>query len=391
MKEVLSKITQKPTLLDQGPTQSPLQECLEQLSMSNRRLAAHLPDMQSSALPTIAENHGCLEFRMMIESSAKDAADVTCIRVTGFKHVCRCERTVYLDKEIFGHSSSSTSDMNTPPSTANVAVAGKMENRRLQHVSVEIRSAESLSDQANLLLDSLSIESCRERDEDGFVGGGIIPLTVQQFGRVSNPMTQGVLLKHITADLDQRMRLEMAFHLSSVIILLASNNLPQPSWDCWAIAFEQGVTKGCYAICLKADKPRSDAIIGSQKHDSEKFAVMAQDLTLTLLGMRLTELALGQTLAEVRLANSYIFAEAKTHDLDILDLLTVKRVLSQRLMRAKVGAFYEDVVTICIHQQYRSKNSSNIQRLSSTDKSFLEDAAITILHPLYREICKYFE
>lgn len=215
---------------------------------------------------------------------------------------------------------------------------------------------------------------------------------MQASAELTTPVTLGDLLGRSSVDQDSRMRLNIAFHLSSAVILLASqrNRSRFSKWNHWTAAFERDLQKDRCAVYLIADHGSIGNDNRPQDGDSA-FAIMARTATLTLLGLRLAELALGQTLAEVRSADAYLLSDVKADDVDMLDLLTVKRLLAQHRIRDKVGQLYESVVTICIYQQYRLRKSGSIKQLDPNDDSFLENAAVSILQPLYQEICESFE
>ncbi|KAK3318120.1 hypothetical protein B0H66DRAFT_225769 [Apodospora peruviana] len=114
---------------------------------------------------------------------------------------------------------------------------------------------------------------------------------------------------------------------------------------------------------------------------------------LTRLGFKLTELAMGSSLREIREKDLKQLAPVLTDqagtaiDQDTLDLSTCFRLLDSGLIARTESQSYEAVVRACLKHQYRDRQKAGVKGLDSDDpKSFFDNVEEAIITPLY-EAC----
>ena len=118
--------------------------------------------------------------------------------------------------------------------------------------------------------------------------------------------------------------------------------------------------------------------------------MLAEQPVLTKLGFALIELALGQTLEDMKEdTRSYWGLGDRRIDDDSMNFSTAKRLLKSGKIREEATRDYEDVVRACISYQYPDKEGNN-RSLLLKDDSFSDNARDAILSPLFH-VWKQFE
>ena len=257
------------------------------------------------------------------------------------------------------------------------------------HISVSVQNLDKPRDACSS--SSASHKRCdvshiTKPDEDGTAFRLEIEDTTLPFGAIGF----GDLLVRRRASLGQKERMELAFRLSLAVLLLwgpscAGNS---PKWKDWTVWFDPDDEDGVPSPYLS---PKSQ--LGQESRDEKitsgtKFPLFAREAPLSLLGIRLIELAFGQTFAEVRRDHMNLLSREEEQDRDLIDLLAAKKLVSLNRIGQKFGQSFEDVVNVCLNQQYRERKGARIMELNLQDQSFLERAAVSILLPLYHEMRK---
>jgi hypothetical protein len=204
-------------------------------------------------------------------------------------------------------------------------------------------------------------------------------------------MSLGDLMGHRNL-LDHRQRMELSFRLSSAVLQLSPKDDPlwiDDSWtlDDWFIAVRGERENEALSLFVRR---RLSSLQPPAKKDPV-WSIIARDPILAKLGIHLTELALGRSLPDIRHEEPDLL---RTNDLqfsdpDLLNLLTVRRLLTLRIISQRVSADFQDVVSACINQQFRDRRHARIKELDRGDPAFLANATVAILVPLYHEVYKY--
>ena len=120
------------------------------------------------------------------------------------------------------------------------------------------------------------------------------------------------------------------------------------------------------------------------------WPIIADQPVLTKLGFALIELALGQTLEDMKEdTRSYWGLGDRRIDDDSMNFSTAKRLLKSGKIREEATRDYEDAVKACISHQYPDKEGNN-RSLLLKDDSFSDNARDAILSPLFH-VWKQFE
>jgi hypothetical protein len=202
----------------------------------------------------------------------------------------------------------------------------------------------------------------------------------------------GDLLGHRNV-LDRRQRMELSFRLSTAVLQLSSTPWVEESWtlDDWFIAVRGDRENEALSLFVRRKFHQSQ---DPSKMPSKEpaWSIIAREPVLARLGVHLTELALGRNLVEIRREEPGLLRDGdlKISDHELLDLLTVRKLLSLRVIAQRVSAEFQDVVSACINQQYRDRRQARIQELDVKAPSFLEHATAAILVPLYHEAHKCY-
>lgn len=192
-------------------------------------------------------------------------------------------------------------------------------------------------------------------------------------------------------------RLEFAFRLSAFLLRLSATPWVDNSrpWNNWDISIGHMDEKAPYSQRSGRDFYSLQVSINKASDSVPPPQGLARQLTLTKIGIILIEVAYGQSLTEIRqqspdlLVGTALNEHEQGIDQYLLDFLTAKQLLSSRRIRNAFGIDFEDAVGACIYRQYQEFRSLAIKELDMTQESFLEDAKLAILAPLYREILKY--
>lgn len=205
----------------------------------------------------------------------------------------------------------------------------------------------------------------------------------------------GDMLKRRGSVIDQKKRIELAFRLSFALLILSGIKWAQHSseWVNWAVSFDADEGDELSTFFLSPGHGHEIESSGEDHLSQTIFLVLNREPVLVRLGICLIELALGQTLADIRKDDHNLWGEHEHagYDLESLDLLTAKRLISARRIRQEVSKEFEGVVIACVDQQYRELKGARIKTLHPPDDFFLERATAAILLPLYEELRKSFE
>jgi len=191
--------------------------------------------------------------------------------------------------------------------------------------------------------------------------------------------------------LDHRKRMELAFRLSSAVLQLSSTPWADGLWtlDDWFVAADSEREDEALSLFVhrKLHSPQ-DSTKTSLKDPA--WQIIAREPVLARLGIHLTELALGRSILEIRREEPSLLRDddSKIFNPELLSLLTVRRLLTLRVITQRVSANFQDVVSACINQQYRDRRQAGIKELDTRDPAFPERASTAILAPLYQEVRK---
>ncbi|WYZ42117.1 hypothetical protein EsH8_V_001012 [Colletotrichum jinshuiense] len=199
------------------------------------------------------------------------------------------------------------------------------------------------------------------------------------------------------ANLDRKRRMELALQLSLAVIQLASTPWIDDSWtwDSWAIAAGRNSHRSGMPLLFCRRFNSSGAPSETQPPSSTVWSILSRGPVLARLGLCLVELAFGQRLSEIRRESA-----AKHHlgegagsdnefDADLLDFITAKQLLSSQRIRHQLGEPFEDAVRACIHQQFRVEKTGVVFELNQQDPSFLQNATLSIISPLWSQLDRY--
>lgn len=199
------------------------------------------------------------------------------------------------------------------------------------------------------------------------------------------------------ANLDRKRRMELALQLSLAVIQLASTPWIDDSWtwDSWAIAAGRNSHRSGMPLLFCRRFNSSGAPSETQPPSSTVWSILSRGPVLARLGLCLVELAFGQRLSEIRRDSA-----ARNHlgegtgsddeiDADLLDFITAKQLLSSQRIRHQLGEPFEDAVRACIHQQFRVVKTGVVFELNQQDPSFLQNATLSIISPLWSQLDRY--
>jgi hypothetical protein len=192
-------------------------------------------------------------------------------------------------------------------------------------------------------------------------------------------------------------RMELAFRLSFAILQLCKTPWIDDSWAwndvCVSQAEENGgiikfsiifIPQEFYSVHHPADN------VSTVNSINTVFSIIQDQLFLTKLGFALIELALGQTLEEMKgETKRYWKLDDTPYDDNIINLLTARRLLETGKIRQEAMRDYENAVRACITHRYPSREGIN-KALLRTDPLFLHDVEEAIISPLFH-VWKLFE
>ncbi|KAH8682293.1 hypothetical protein BX600DRAFT_39658 [Xylariales sp. PMI_506] len=392
--EVLAKLRHKTTIPRGQQPNASFQKRLDELSTVNRRLAAYLLDRQL-LLPLASDTKDILDFRLFIPQHRDDPTEV--LQVTGGRYTCACQDGLLASAIDSVHHPSSSYRGNNSKSDNGINNSAVLLQRSYGHISISINSLqESEGNIWSVKGIRSAIGSASEREEFQInrvavdSDSKVFVLTIKQIQAPPNSVSFEELLSGRAIAVDQKRRMELAFQLSSSVILLWTSHWLEVAryWKDWTASFsidEDG------DVCNIFLSPKSRPINPATRLRPEPMSVLTREPILTRLGLRLIELAFGRTLSELKREDgSMAQTEEEQRDQDVSDLLVAKRLLALRRICAEFGPNFESVVNICINQQYREYKGASIKELSFGDQSFLESAAVTILLPLYETVRRNF-
>lgn len=200
------------------------------------------------------------------------------------------------------------------------------------------------------------------------------------------------LIQDRTPLLDTRKRLALAYRLSSAVLQYIHTPWADRSWrpQDWLVGLDRSGKDGLPVVFLNRQISASQEPIKPNKSGSA-WEVVSREPILAQLGIALAELALGRSLSVVRREQPELMDKelGKAYDLNFLDLLTTRKILSLGYIAQAISQPFEDVVSACVTQQYRDGYDAGVKELDTKEPSFLERATAAILHPLYLEGRKY--
>lgn len=368
---MLTKLKRKPKLSRESFPETPLHKCLYDISKANRSLEAHLGNSHA-ILPAAGDFQTSLDFRLFRHLSVGQRTN--CFKITGDSLVCACKKPV---------SGAITHSGHTP---SNVA-AGL--HQRFGPISVSTSNSEKIGENiAFLTRDDFPAANSHEGSDKN---EQTIRLTVSESNLPPAAIGLGRLISRDGPSLDPRRRMELAFRLSSAVLFLWKfpNEFSSSRWKDWAVSFDPEHVDSLPSFYLSPSSPFDHESLDGTTVPETTFSILSREPALTLLGLRLIELAFGQSLAGLSQRDPRLLPEEETRDKDSRDLVIAKRLLASHRIRERFGRAYESVVAVCLNHQYRARKGASIKELSLQDQSFLKPAAVTILLPLYEEVRKY--
>ncbi|KAH8649069.1 hypothetical protein BX600DRAFT_109902 [Xylariales sp. PMI_506] len=385
--EVLAKLKRtKVTTFRRVVPKTQLQEHLDEISRINRRLDTYLIDGRV-LLPRGLELHGTLEFRLLqLQQRGKS---VEGFQIEGPHRVCNCDQAAYSRLQGLG--------MTSPMSPG--ATGGPLWQQTYEGIYASARSLRP-DEEGSLMNQNMSPNSnrkqrdgSRHRHSDSFKEDHkLFLLFIKERAADRKVITIEELIQRPDDVVDRRLRMILASRLAFAVILLWTSR-PLQSWQKsgrWLAYFDETQRLPYSTFFLSppdGDKPGSDAW---SEQSPDWFSLVNKEPVLARLGLRLIELVMGQTLAELRQEHFKASADGddEESDSELLDLLTAKKLLAYHRIRHEVSRAFEGVVAACIEQQYREFKSGDIKELSFEDPLFLKNATAAILLPLYQETGK---
>lgn len=200
------------------------------------------------------------------------------------------------------------------------------------------------------------------------------------------------LIQGPTPLLDMRKRLALAYRLSSAVLQYSHTPWADRSWkpQDWLVGLDKSKKDGLPVVFLNRQISPCQEPVKSNKSGSA-WEVASREPILAQLGIALAELALGRSLSDVRREEPELMDRelGKTYDVNLLDLLTARKILSLGYIAKAISQPFEDVVSACVTQQYRDGYDAGVKELDTKEPTFLERATAAILQPLYLEGRKY--
>lgn len=348
-----------------------LQKRVDELSRVNKRLATYL-ESQQIHLPLVNESPTTLDFKL--SASQNHIEPVTCFRISGGACACACQQS-------FSNTTIYDANRSSGP-TASPSTTSDGQQNVLSHISVQVRhtsggthatprkSYETSSSGQNRVIKAINLQLNQSE----------LPATAISI--------QDLIAHHIF-DFEWAQRLELAFRLSSAVLLLSSSPWPTNSMKRHDLTISLADHKKgeAYDLFLAFDAQNGEKTIDLERSSKAMLAIVTRNPILSLLGMNLVELAFGRTLNDIRQQDASL-SDLTGGSSDLLNLLAAKRLVNLGRIGEEFGANFEAVVSTCLNQQYRESKGKQIRDLDSEDPSFLESAALSILLPLYAEYRK---
>lgn len=394
LQEVLAKFRRTTSLARAVLPKNPLQKRLDDLSRVNKRLTAYL--LQSpTPVAFVREPHAALDFELWLQKQGEEPSSAA-LRIANDRHLCAFQETVAKDTTQ-GDCRSFSFDKDVPPSCWDCKEDLTSLYQKSGHISIQsfkhqYESSGLVQDGCCIVEEPASKQRSPRQDNNKktfrvAIKDTTLPSAATNFG--------DLILQHSTK-FDSRRRMELAFRLSSAVLLAYTSPLiPNSSkWKDWVVSFDLDQDDLCH-LYISPDLHAEEQEISGNVDEMNAWKSIGREPILTLLGMRLTELAFGRTLAELRRETDGLLhresEEESENDDDrkMLDLMTAKRLLALHRIGDESGQNFEDVVNVCLNQQYRQQKGACITELKLQEKSFLEHAAVAILLPLYEEAHRY--
>lgn len=197
------------------------------------------------------------------------------------------------------------------------------------------------------------------------------------------------LIQDRTPLLDTRKRLALAYRLSSAVLQFSHTPWADRSWnpEDWLVGLDRSGKD--LPVVYRQITPCQEPI--PPNNPGSAWEVASREPILAQLGIALAELALGRSLSDVRREDPGLMDKEliKAHDLNLLDLLTTRKILSLGYIALAISPSFENVVSACVTQQYRDGYDAGVKELDTKEPTFLERATTAILQPLYLEVRKY--
>lgn len=321
-----------------------------------------------------------LDFRVLHQKHPDKFAEA--FEVIGGRYDCTCTETLFSNSQLTSLNEGAARDV------VESLNAGMSRQERSKHAYVSIHKLYKKSEAIVNFLDVDSPASGTDKPMDAS-HRDTIKKEIRLVVRDSRPPQDAISLDElIESEINSgwAQRMELAFRLSAAVILLWKSPSVRSSmkWRDWTIFIGAQQANGTYRLSIGPKIRSEEELLERQRNSHTVFAILARDPVLTLLGLRLLELAFGQTLKEMRQEDAN-FIHGEERDPDLLDLLTAKRLLGLGRIGRQCGQDFESVINACLTQQYREPNSGQIKYLSLENDSFLESATVTILLPLFKE------
>ncbi|KAK3368626.1 hypothetical protein B0H63DRAFT_488832 [Podospora didyma] len=201
------------------------------------------------------------------------------------------------------------------------------------------------------------------------------------------------LTKRRNTILDQKMRMEIAFRLSSAVLQFANTPLIDHSWtlEDWAVAFDDQEDEAPNVFLRRSLNGPQKSAMKKEGPVESAWSIVAREPILTKLGLSLIELGLGRRLSDIYHEEPGLLRkdDMREFDSDSWNVFTARRLLSLGLIAQRISPDFQDVVSACVNQQYRDGRDAKVKELDTQEQFFLEHATVAILMPLYQEVRKY--
>ncbi|KAI1872460.1 hypothetical protein JX265_005340 [Neoarthrinium moseri] len=377
--EVLVRLRRKTTNFRSNIPKTPLQRRLDELSEVNRRLSAYLED-DVIQIPTVTGFKAALEYRILFHQNQGEL--VNALRITGARLTCLCR-----ERETLHH------DIQSPLFSGDPGEKAISQQQSFAHISVlfcELKGANAATWLTQHRKTPVYAEKGQHNVKTEQRDKRVLAFHIEETSLSPTMVRFEDLIKSSSLDFGRTKRVELAFRLSSAVLLLWSASWISSSlkWRDWTISLDVHPAGDIRSFSLSPRSIDQQNAFG-KKANGTALPILDRERVLTLLGLRLIELAFGQTFDEIRQQDATLHYE-ETNDRDLNYLLTAKRMLNSRRISAEFGEAYEAVVHVCIYQQYREPKGAQVKDLNFGDPAFLESASVAILLPLYQEVQRSF-
>ena len=202
------------------------------------------------------------------------------------------------------------------------------------------------------------------------------PLSVQGIADSQNIVYLDELLSSRRFLLPRKERMGLALKLSYAILQFYSTPWIEACWTWRDFCIDKRNDSQLF-VARKFYSTRSRALTpGSKRLPTSGFWAIHGEPILTRLGFALIELALGESLAELRPEH-----QDNGLDPDALDFITARNLVKSGCIMREEGRGYEDVVKACLNHQFISR--TDLLGLDSSRSNFQENVEKCIIAPLY--------